>query len=147
MRGSRLLWLGIPVLNTLFQIFVKLAADEVRLSGSGNEWLVRSLMSPWMLGAITIEIACFIVWMQVLAELDLSKAFPLSAISYVLVLTSSWLFFHEEITTLRLLGSALILGGVWLIGTASSEHDKGTSRSIPLGHPAANPDEARSIYK
>ena len=57
--------------------------------------------------------------MQVLSELDLSKAFPLSALSYVLVLLSSWLYFREQMTTLQLLGSALILGGVWLIGTAS----------------------------
>jgi drug/metabolite transporter (DMT)-like permease len=133
MKGSsRLFWLGIPVLNTLFQIFIKLASEEVKGFGSIGEWLVRAVMSPWMLGAIAIEIACFIIWMHVLSELDLSKAFPLSAISYVLVLASSWLLFNEEITALRLIGSTLILGGVWLIGTASMQQDKNQGKPLPV---------------
>ena len=116
MNGQRLSWFAIPVLNTLFQIFIKLAADAV--SGHASGWL-GSLASPWFLAAIAVEIVCFLIWMQVLSELDLSKAFPLSALSYVLVLLSSWLYFREQIIVLQLIGSALILGGVWLIGTAS----------------------------
>ena len=105
------------MLNTLFQIFIKLAADAV--SGHASGWFSGSLASPWLLAAIAVEIVCFLIWMQVLSELDLSKAFPLSALSYVLVLLSSWLYFREQIIVLQLIGSALILGGVWLIGTAS----------------------------
>lgn len=141
---KRFLWLGIPLLNTLFQIFIKLAAEHAQGFGSINEWLARVMTAPWMLAAIATEIMCFILWMQVLSELDLSKAFPLSAISYVLVLASSWLLFGEEISALRLLGSALILGGVWLIGTASLQKVKqeGKSRQIDLvtrSHNASSP--------
>jgi drug/metabolite transporter (DMT)-like permease len=117
MNGQRLSWLAIPVLNTLFQIFIKLAADSSK--GHASDWF-SALASPWFLAAVAIEIVGFLIWMQVLSELDLSKAFPLSALSYVLVLLSSWLYFREQITALQLIGSALILGGVWLIGTASA---------------------------
>ncbi len=117
MNDPRLSWLAIPVLNTLFQIFIKLAADSSR--GHASDWISGSFASPWFLAAVAIEIVGFLIWMQVLSELDLSKAFPLSALSYVLVLLSSWLYFREQITALQLIGSALILCGVWLIGTAS----------------------------
>jgi drug/metabolite transporter (DMT)-like permease len=125
MNGQRLSWFVIPVLNTLFQIFIKLAADAVG-GGHDSGWFSGSLASPWFLAAVAVEIACFLTWMQVLSELDLSKAFPLSALSYVLVVLSSWLYFREQITALQLIGSALILGGVWLIGTASGHGSQST---------------------
>lgn len=116
MRGSYLFWLGIPVLDMLSQLFIKLAAEHV--TGSGLTWLHNTVTSPWMIAAIAVEAACFVIWMRVLAELDLSLAFPLSAISYILVIAASWLIFGESISLLQLTGSGLILAGVWLIGTA-----------------------------
>ena len=50
-----------------------------------------------------------------------SRAFPLSAVSYILILTVSWLVFEESISLLQLIGSGLILAGVWLISTAGRE--------------------------
>jgi drug/metabolite transporter (DMT)-like permease len=120
MNANRLIWIGIPVLNTLFQIFIKLAAQQALDFRSASDWLLHTMSSPWMLAAIVVEIVTFFIWMRVLSELDLAKAFPLSAISYVLVLASSWLYFGEEINGLQLLGSALILCGVWFIGTATT---------------------------
>jgi drug/metabolite transporter (DMT)-like permease len=140
MNGQRLSWLAIPVLNTLFQIFIKLAADGA--SGHGTSWFSGSLASPWFLAAVAVEIACFLIWMQVLSELDLSKAFPLSALSYVLVLLSSWIYFHEQITALQLIGSALILGGVWLIGTASG-HGSSRQSTHEIEFPPATTLRAR----
>lgn len=127
MNGQRLSWFAIPVLNTLFQIFIKLAADAAG-GGHASDWFSGPLASPWFLAAVAVEIACFLIWMQVLSELDLSKAFPLSALSYVLVLLSSWLYFREQISALQLVGSALILGGVWLIGTAAGHDSPRQSR-------------------
>ena len=140
MNGQRLSWLAIPVLNTLFQIFIKLAADGA--SGHGTSWFSGSLASPWFLAAVAVEIACFLIWMQVLSELDLSKAFPLSALSYVLVLLSSWVYFREQITALQLIGSALILGGVWLIGTASG-HGSSRQSTHEIKFPPATTLRAR----
>jgi drug/metabolite transporter (DMT)-like permease len=140
MSANRLIWIGVPVLNTLFQIFIKLAAEqttEFRLSG---EWLFQTMSSPWMLASIAVEIVTFFIWMRVLSELDLSKAFPLSAISYVLVLASSWLYFGEEINMLQLLGSGLILCGVWCIGTATTgDPQTETAQANPASLDKASP--------
>jgi multidrug transporter EmrE-like cation transporter len=116
-KASHLFWLGIPLFNTLSQIFIKLAAEHV--SGTGLAWLGNTIASPWMIAAIAVEAACFAIWIRVLGELDLSRAFPLSGVSYVLILASSWLLFGEHITLLQLAGSALILAGVWLISSAA----------------------------
>ena len=119
MKAGHLFWLAIPLLNTLSQLFIKVAAEHV--TGSGAAWLHSAVTSPWMLATVAAEAACFLIWMRVLAELDLSRAFPLSAIGYVLILAASWLIFEESISLLQLVGSGLILAGVWLISTAAGE--------------------------
>lgn len=123
MKSSLALWAGIPILNTLAQIFVKLAAERAAgLSMPGGwAWIAGAAVSPWMLAAAAVEIACFFLWMRVLAEVDLGRAFPLTAISYVLIVLTSWFWFQEPVDVLQIGGSALILAGVFLIGVPGAE--------------------------
>ncbi len=126
MKEFHTLWISIPLLNTLQQIFLKQSADG--LSGDfGFQWIVLLGSSPCFILAIIAEIACFILWMRVLAKTDLSKAFTLSAISYVFVLASAWLFYAEPISTLQLGGSALIILGAWCVSTAPQQ----SAASVP----------------
>jgi multidrug transporter EmrE-like cation transporter len=115
-KAGHFLWLGMPVLSTLSQLFIKLTSE--RLTGSGWIWLENTLTSRWMIAVLGVEIALFFIWMRVLTELDLSKAYPLSAISYILILPTGWLVFGENISGLQLIGSGLILAGVWVVSTA-----------------------------
>ncbi|MBA8881270.1 EamA family transporter [Phyllobacterium myrsinacearum] len=135
MKPINLVWFAIPVLNTLFQVFIKLAAEQMTGLGFDVAWLVHAVTSPWMLAAIAAEVVCFVFWLQALAQLDLSKAFPLTGISYVMILATSWLVFREDITALQIIGSTLILIGVWLIGTASgAQKDSEPSLSSVIPH-------------
>ncbi|UHS58677.1 EamA family transporter [Agrobacterium vaccinii] len=124
MTPIRLSWLAVPVLNTLFQIFIKRGAEDMGETGGMWHWLGGALQSHWVLAAIAVEIICFFLWMNILSELDLSKAFPLSAVSYVMVIASGWLIFGEPVMRLQVIGSILILTGVWLIAIASKGEDK-----------------------
>lgn len=126
MKNFHTLWLSIPLLNTLQQIFLKQSAHS--LSGDfGIVWIMSLGSSAWFILAIIAEIACFILWMRVLAKTDLSKAFTLSAISYVFVLASAWLFYAEPISALQLGGSGLIILGAWCVSTAPEQ----CSASVP----------------
>ncbi|MDW5317109.1 EamA family transporter [Rhizobium sp. PL01] len=120
MTPVRLSWLAVPVLNTLFQIFIKRGAENLGETGDPPHWIAGALQSPWILAALAVEIICFFLWMRILSELNLSKAFPLSAISYVLVIASGWLVFGEPVVALQVIGSILILAGVWLIAVAKT---------------------------
>jgi drug/metabolite transporter (DMT)-like permease len=53
--------------------------------------------------------------MYVLAEAELSAAFPLTAVSYLLVIGLGWFGLHEPASPLQILGAAAILAGVWLL--------------------------------
>ena len=119
MMSMRTSWLAVPVLNTLYQFFIKHGAVQLR-GTDGAGWLWLALESHWILAAIIVEILCFFIWMNVLSELDLSRAFPLSGISYVLIIATGWFVFGEPIIALQVIGSGLILAGVWLIAGAST---------------------------
>lgn len=119
----RFSWLAVPVLSTLYQLFIKLGAEQLKDEGTLT-WLWHALSSHWILAAIVVEIVAFFIWMNVLAELELSRAFPLTGISYVLVVAAGWFFFGERVVVLQLIGSGLILTGVWLIAGASFETKK-----------------------
>lgn len=111
-------WLAIPVLNTLQQLFLKLGAADTTAS-IGSNWFGSLLASPWFAAAVAAEIVCFVVWMTVLAELDLSLAFPLSAASYVIIMLMAWLGFGEQMGVREAVGSLTILGGMWCLITAN----------------------------
>ncbi|WP_370673867.1 EamA family transporter [Pleomorphomonas sp. PLEO] len=113
-------WLAIPVLNTLQQLFLKLGASDAASSAVGSGWFGSLLASPWFAAAVVAEIICFVVWMTVLAELDLSLAFPLSAASYVLVMLMAWIVFGEPLKAKEIIGSLVILGGIWCLVTAAA---------------------------
>jgi multidrug transporter EmrE-like cation transporter len=117
----RPIWLAVPLLNTVQQILLKRSAEES--GNSGGDWLVQILSSHWFLAAIVAEIACFAIWMKVLSELDISKAFPLTAISYVFIMAIAWYAFGEPLPLSQLAGSGLILIGIWCIATASQRND------------------------
>ncbi|MBV9524155.1 MAG: EamA family transporter, partial [Alphaproteobacteria bacterium] len=52
----------------------------------------------------------------VLTRMDLSRAFPLTALTYVTVPALALLFFGEQLPFIRLVGIAVIIVGVVMIG-------------------------------
>jgi undecaprenyl phosphate-alpha-L-ara4N flippase subunit ArnE len=54
-------------------------------------------------------------WMAVLKRYDLSLAYPLTAISFVLSLFAGSLIFHEAIPGTRWIGVVLVMVGVYFI--------------------------------
>ncbi len=59
--------------------------------------------------------ASSLLWLDVLSKLDISLAFPLVSLTYVITLFVGGLFFNEVITLTRVLGVLVIIGGVALV--------------------------------
>ena len=54
-------------------------------------------------------------WLIVLAKLEVSVAYPLLSIGYVITAFVGFFFLGENVTLLRVLGIAVICGGLYLI--------------------------------
>ncbi|MBC2425350.1 SMR family transporter, partial [Clostridium beijerinckii] len=57
----------------------------------------------------------FLLWIKVLSKVELSYAYPMVSLGYVLVMLFSYFIFKENITPLRILGIAFIILGVILV--------------------------------
>jgi drug/metabolite transporter (DMT)-like permease len=56
-----------------------------------------------------------VLWLFLLRIMDLSKAYPLQSLSYVLILGLSFSVFHEEVGYLQVLGCLFIISGSFVI--------------------------------
>lgn len=101
-------------------------AAEMRDMPFRWSWLAQATYSPWATVVLLSEVLSFFLWLNVLTNVPLSKAFPITAVAYISILLMSWTVFKEPVMALQIIGSVLILAGVWLISTAS--HYKTTGR-------------------
>jgi multidrug transporter EmrE-like cation transporter len=56
-----------------------------------------------------------LLWLAVLAREELSYAYPLSSLGYLVVLLGSFFLFQEQISLIRILGILVIIAGVFLV--------------------------------
>ena len=102
-------------LDTVTQISWKLAVARVPAGASLAAAVAALLAAPLFYLAMAALVAALVNWLRVLAHADLSFAQPMTALSYVTVITISFVWLHEDISATKLAGVALIFTGVWLI--------------------------------
>jgi len=70
----------------------------------------------WVCGGLLCYVAAMMTWLMVLKVMDLSRAYPLLSLGYIVVYAGavSWSRIGEQPTLLRTLGTAVIVGGVVL---------------------------------
>lgn len=86
------------------------------LSGSNVvDVVLRMVLSPWVIGGLLIYVAGTFFWLMVLSRVELSFAYPMTSMSYILIVLSSWYLLGESISPLRIVGVVTIIAGVSLI--------------------------------
>jgi drug/metabolite transporter (DMT)-like permease len=120
----RVVWLGLGLiiaLDTMTQMTWK--SMVMRLpANAGAAATIRSLLGqPLFVALLALIVASFFVWMVVISKADVSYAQPITALGYVSVMTLSAIYLGERLNVMRVAAVALILAGVWLIGTTPIE--------------------------
>ena len=77
--------------------------------------LLKMATSPYVVGGLFVYVCSTIFWLVALSRVELSYAYPFASLSYILMLVVSWRLFDENISLLRLLGTATIAFGVLLV--------------------------------
>ena len=108
-------------LAALAQLTLKTGVNRVT-SGTGGQALqitgasLKSLLtSPVVWAGLLMFGLSAVVWLFALSRATLSFAYPFASLSYVLILIFGRYVLHEQVTPLRLLGVALIIGGIVLV--------------------------------
>jgi drug/metabolite transporter (DMT)-like permease len=88
-------------------------SGSATLGGNTPIELVVSFASNLrLMVAIILYAVTILVWIYVLKHLPLSKAYPLTALSYVIVPIVSYFLLREQVGINTLIGSAIIILGV-----------------------------------
>lgn len=82
---------------------------------SGTALLVAALSTPGVWVGLGLYICATVSWLAVLSRIDLSVAYPLGSMNYVLVTLMAALVLGEEVNLLRWAGTLSILVGILVV--------------------------------
>ncbi|KGK81772.1 membrane protein [Desulfosporosinus sp. HMP52] len=106
------------VLGATGQFLFRLGMVEYGKVSVTGIW--RQLGSIILTPAIFIGFACFgvssILWLVVISRWELSYAYPLVSLGYVIAIMYGTLFLQEDLTLPKVFGCLLILAGMSVLG-------------------------------
>ena len=82
-------------------------------------FLIAAATSPYVLGALVLQVGGYVLWFFVLAQERLSVAFAINgSFFYLMVAAASWVFFDERLNLWKWFGLVLISVGVVILNLA-----------------------------
>ena len=75
-------------------------------------FVVKLLLNPWIISAYVMAILASITWMLAMTRLEISHAYPMTALTFVFVVIGGGLLFAEPLTLAKMVGLALIVLGI-----------------------------------
>lgn len=124
-------WGLLLAIDVAIQVAMKLAGDGLDgLDFPSAAWLAAAVSSPLALAALAGYFATFVLWLAILHTSPLSAAFPVTALTYVLVPLAAWAVLGETLSLGQWAGIGLIIAGVWLQGGPVQDHGRPPSGDI-----------------
>lgn len=116
-RSMLMLILANVAMTSLAQIVLKAgmsAPDVVRALAGGLRLpaLVTVFLHPWVIIGLALYAGAAVVWLLVLAKVDVSLAYPFVGLGFVVTMVLAWAFMGETVTATRIAGTVLIMAGV-----------------------------------
>ena len=109
-------WALLLIIETLGQVSLKMAGAKVGALELDRQSILAALSTPWLWLALACYLGQFAVWMTILEKSALSAAFPTSAIVFVAIMIASWAVFDDPMGWEKILGSAIIVAGILMLG-------------------------------
>lgn len=81
-------------------------------------FLLRLLMSPWILSGMMAAFLASLAWMAAMTRLEMSYAYPFMSLAFVLVMLFGAAFLGETLNLFKLLGTLMVIAGLILIARA-----------------------------
>ena len=70
---------------------------------------------PHIIGGLGCYVISVVVWIMALSRVEVSIAYPLLSVGYVVNAIAAYYLFGEAVTPMRLTGIAVIIVGVWIV--------------------------------
>jgi len=115
--------LGSVALSAIAQLFLKLGMSSVVVQqalGQGHPlqavWVVATNLQ--VVAGLCLYALGAVLWLLVLARVDLSFAYPFVGIGFIFTMVLGWWVLGETVDSARLAGTLLVVVGVWLVSSS-----------------------------
>lgn len=107
------------LLNATAQLLLKAGTNAVgHFEFSAQNILpvgMRFALEPHIAGGVACYVVSLVVWVLGLSRVEVSIAYPMLSVGYVLNAVAAWYLFGESFTAQKLVGIAFIVAGVFLV--------------------------------
>jgi multidrug transporter EmrE-like cation transporter len=107
------------LLNAAAQLLLKAGTNSVgvfefsRANIAPIGWKLAT--EPHILGGLTCYVISVVVWIMALSRVEVSIAYPLLSIGYIVNAIAAWYLFGEAVSIMRLVGIGIIVVGVYIV--------------------------------
>ncbi|MES2355148.1 MAG: SMR family transporter [Pseudomonadota bacterium] len=113
-----LILLGV-LLNATAQLLLKAGANAVGHFAFSRENILpvgwKLATEPHIVGGLTCYVISVVVWIMALSRVQVSIAYPMLSIGYVVNALAAWYLFGEAVGLSRLIGIGIIMLGVFVV--------------------------------
>jgi len=107
------------LLNAAAQLLLKAGTNSVGAFAFTADNLVpvgiRLASNPYIAGGLGCYVVSVVVWIMALSRVEVSLAYPMLSIGYVVNAVAAWHLFGEALTAQRMIGIGTIIVGVFLV--------------------------------
>jgi multidrug transporter EmrE-like cation transporter len=109
------------LLNSIAQLLLKAGArtlGSVSMASGASVFAAAlgAATQPWILLGLVCYFVSAGLWIIALTRVDVTVAYPMLSMGYVIAALLAWQLFGESLTTGRVLGIGIILVGVVVLG-------------------------------
>lgn len=107
------------LLNAAAQLLLKAGTNAIGVFEFSREnilpvgWKVAS--EPHIITGLVCYVVSVVVWIMALSRVEVSIAYPMLSIGYVVNALAAWYLFGEAVTVMRLTGIGFIIIGVFIV--------------------------------
>ena len=107
------------LLNAGAQLLLKAGTNSVGAFEYSSANIVpigwKLATEPHIIGGLGCYVISVVVWIMALSRVEVSIAYPLLSVGYVVNAIAAYYLFGEAVTPMRLTGIAVIIVGVWIV--------------------------------
>lgn len=94
---------------------LKIGSEGLNINGGAVRTIWSVLTNQVLILAVICFVSSMLMWILVLRKMDLSVAYPMVSLGYVIVILLSYVFLKEPLYISKIIGTVLIVAGVMTI--------------------------------
>ena len=107
------------LLNAAAQLLLKAGVNSVGLFEFSRSNLLpvgwKLATEPHIVGGLACYVISVVVWIMALSRVEVSVAYPMLSVGYIVNAVAAWYLFGEALSPMRMAGIGVIILGVYIV--------------------------------